>query len=111
MDYAVKDGKPRRVHREEVDVVVRFRKGGEVEPVAVCWKDGRSFYVDEVVAVLPFGPARAGRRTMRFDVRFGGHETQLYLEHRLEDIVARRPDSFVWWVYSYDRTLRKGECG
>ena len=109
MDYRVQDGQPRRVHRECVDVVVRCGRHGEIEPVAVCWKDGRCFYVDEVMGQTPFSPSHHGRRTMTFDVRFGGHETQLYLEHRPANAAAGTSDRFVWWVYSFDRTLRRPE--
>lgn len=80
VEYRTRDGEPRRVHREYVDVVARFSRGGQVEPVAVQWRDGRSFFVDEILGREPFGGTERGKSSERYRVRFGGHETDLYLE-------------------------------
>ena len=29
----------------------RFAKSGDFEPIAVCWKDGRTFPIDEILEV------------------------------------------------------------
>lgn len=110
MEYiTTADGTTRRVHREYVSVVVRFERDGSIEPVTVCWKDGRSFPVDEVMAREPFGPAVKGRRNVRYRVRFGGHETSLYLERSLEGPEAggQGREQLRWWVYAYDQVLSK----
>ena len=107
MDYRTRDGEMQRVHREEVDVLARFGRNGSLEPCIVVLRDCRVFRIDEVVAATGFGAAHHGRRTARFDVRLGARETQLYLEHRLEDPATGMPDRYVWWVYAADGTNRK----
>ena len=105
--YRTTDGEPRRVHKEYVDVVVRFSRDGAIEPVAVQWKDGRSFFIDEVMGEGPFGPERRGRQTMRYQVRFGGHETELYLERRAPRPEVGEDETLRWWVYAYDHGRRR----
>lgn len=98
-------GQRRRVHREFVDVVARFGRDGAIEPVAVMWRDGRSFAIDEVLEMGSFGGMVAGRQTARYRIRFGRHETELYLERREARPQLAQPESLRWWVYAYDATL------
>lgn len=104
-EWKTSDDSRRRVHRECVDVVARFSRFGGIEPVVVQWKDGRSFPIDEVVDEGQFGVMRKGRQVKRYRVRFGGHETDLFLERRAAVPSMGEPDHLVWWVYAYDRTL------
>lgn len=97
-------GARRRVHREYVDVVARFGRDGTLEPVAVLWRDGRSFWVDEVMEAGTFGAATRGRRQARYRVRFGHHETDLYLERRDAVPAVGEAASLRWWVFAYDQT-------
>ena len=53
-----------------------------------------------------FGPVRHGKRTARFDIRLGGRETQLFLEHQLENPATGVVDKYVWWVRAFDGTKR-----
>ena len=53
-----------------------------------------------------FGPVRHGKRTARFDIRLGGRETQLFLEHQLENPATGAADKYVWWVRAFDGTKR-----
>lgn len=106
MDHRAKDGEMRRVHREDVDVYVRFRADGRFEPCIIVLRDCRTFRIDEVIASSGFGQPHHGRRTARFDVRLGGRETQLFLEHRLENPATGTPDKYVWWVRAFDGTQR-----
>ena len=85
MDYRAKDGEMRRVHRETVDVLARFGRDGCLEPCVVVLKDCRAFRIDEVLMASGFGPVHHGKRTARFGIRLGGRETQLVLEHQLEN--------------------------
>lgn len=96
-------GERSRVHREYVDVVARFGRDGSIEPVAVMWRDGRSFPVDEVLYVGEFGAPERGRRIARYDVRFGGHETAMYLERRDASPAAAEPERLRWWVWARDQ--------
>lgn len=99
------EGARRRVHREYVDVVARFDRKGRLEPVIVCWKDGRSFTIDEVIEYGGFSASTRGRQQARYRVRFGGHETNLYLEKRAAMPAMGEPENLRWWVYAYDQTL------
>lgn len=109
MDYLAKDGKMQRFHREEVDVYARFRANGSLEPCVIVLKDCRAFRIDEVLGYYGFGQAHHGKRTARYDIRLGGRETQLYLEHRLENPATGTQDKLVWWVRVFDGTKRRGE--
>ena len=110
MDYRTKDGEMQRVHREEVDVLARFRCDGTLEPCMVVLRDCRAFRIDETSSFTGFGSAHHGKRTARFDVRLGTRETQLYLEHQIEDPATGTPDRYVWWVYAADGTKIKPGC-
>ena len=103
-----------RRHREYVDVVARFGRDGLIEPVCVMWRDGRSFPVDEVLDAGQFGTALRGVQTARYLVRFGGHETDLYLERRAPVPAVSQPERLRWWVNARDVTKpghRPGEDG
>ena len=101
--YRVRDGVQRRIHKEYVDVVAHFTKGGSFEPIAVCWKDGRTFPIDEILEIGAFGPPKHGKREMRYRIRFGGHETELYLERRDGRPMTSEPETLRWWVFAFDR--------
>lgn len=103
MEYRTQgDGSRRRVHREYVDVVARFGRDGSLDPVAVLWRDGRSFRIDEVLERCPFGAPARGRRTARYRVRLGGHETDIYLERRDPVPALGEGERLSWWVYAVD---------
>jgi hypothetical protein len=104
MQYRSIDGKPRRVHKEYVDVVARFSRDGTVEPVAVQWRDGRSFFIDEVLGIEPAAREQRSRETDRYRVRFGGHETDLFLERNAAVPALGTAEVQRWWVYAYDCT-------
>ena len=104
-------GERRRVHREYVDVYARFGRDGAIEPVCIMWKDGRSFSVDEVIESSGFGIMSRGRQSARYRVRFGRHETDLYLERRAPDPAQGTEERLMWWVYAYDVTkIREASC-
>lgn len=96
-------GRRRHVHREEVDVFARICRDGTIEPVRVMWRDGRSFPIDEILEAGQFGPAYRGRQIARYRVRFGRHETDLYLERKIAQPVIGVPECLIWWVYAYDQ--------
>jgi hypothetical protein len=106
-EYRSIEGERRRVHREYVDVYARMGRDGGVDPVTVSWRDGRSFHVDEVLSEGQFGPVRRGRQQKRYRVRFGGHETDLYLERREAVPALEEPPELRWWVYAYDETATR----
>ena len=105
MEYrTLTDGTRVRVHRVDVDVVAHFGRDGTLLPVCVQWIDGRSFTIDEVLDTMPFGTPLRGRETARYRVRFGRHETDLYLERRLPRPEIAEPERLIWWVYATDAT-------
>ena len=65
--------------------MARFGRDGRLESCVVVLKDCRAFRIDEVLMASGFGPVHHGKRTARFDIRPGGRETQLVLEHQLEN--------------------------
>ena len=82
--------------RRYVDVIARWRDDGRIEPLSVCWPDGRSFQVDEIVGTpasdaFPDAPVC----TQRYTVRIGGRLTHLYLERRTE---GKAPPQLRWFV-------------
>lgn len=97
-------GARRRVHREYVDVVARFGRDGDIDPVFVLWRDGRTFHVDEVLERGAFGAETRGRRQARYRVRMGRHETDLWLERRSAVPAVGEAASLRWWVFAYDKT-------
>lgn len=101
--YRVRDGVQRRIHKEYVDVVAHFTKGGSFEPIAVCWKDGRTFPIDEIVETGVFGPLKHGKEDLKYRIRFGDHETELYLERHEARPMSGEPETLRWWVLAFDR--------
>lgn len=95
------------MHRVDVDVVAHFGRDGSIVPVCVQWLDGRSFPVDEVLEAAPFSGPLRGRRSARYRVRFGRHETELYLELRPACPEASAAEELVWWVLARD-TVKPG---
>ena len=93
-----------RRHREYVDVVVRFGRDGAIEPLCVSWRDGRSFVIDEVLETGAFGTSMRGIQTARYRIRFGSHETDLYLERRAPRPEVSEPERLRWWVNARDLT-------
>ena len=73
-----------------VDVLVRWRDDGRIDPLAVIWPDGRKFDIDEVIG-KPM--RRASRQTggtgLRYDVRIGSAHTALFLEDDIKGLSTR----------------------
>lgn len=104
------DGERRRVHREYVEVICRCGRDGFMEPVTVIWRDGRTFHVDEVTGYIPFGPMARGRQSARYDVRFGSHETRIFLERDAADPARGKEETLRWWVEAFDVTKQRAQA-
>jgi hypothetical protein len=78
-----------------VDVVARWHANGYVEPLIVCWPDGRSFQVESVEGTPQSSsfPGVPGR-TLRYTVVVDRHRTHLFLEHGADG----SKDSARWYV-------------
>lgn len=92
-----------RVHKLYVPVVTRHEADGTVTPLVVCWPDGRSFPIDEVLERGELGQPTRGRRQARYRIRMGSHETDLWME-LTEAVPAIGERAKVrWWVFAYDQ--------
>lgn len=67
--------------RKYVDVIARWHESGRVEPMSICWPDGRTFQIDQVIG-KPASSAfeNAPARILRYVVRIGTRTTHLFLE-------------------------------
>ena len=106
MDYLTKNGVRRRVHKMYVNVVVYITDEGRIDPLTVIWPDGRAFRTDEILYRGQPGQMQKGATTARYRVRFGRHETDLYLEHKQDNPALGTPDKLRWWVNAIDATLQ-----
>lgn len=84
---------PRR-RKLYVGLDARVTDEGRIDPLVVCWPDGRRFPIDEVVDRGSFGRPLKGVSTARYTVRFGRRLACLYLER--DERGGRSVDR--WWV-------------
>lgn len=101
MDSKVIDGKRHRVHKEYVDVIARMASDGRLLPLCICWRDGRSFPVEQVLERMGCASARRGTVTELFRISVAGRQTELYLEHHA-GIPGIDGPHVRWWVYALD---------
>ena len=75
---------PDRKVKHYVDVIARMRDDGLVTPLAVCWGDGSTYQVEQVLRPSPVTLPPKGRDdpvlVQEYRVRAMGHVTKLYLE-------------------------------
>lgn len=89
-----------------VDVIVRVRDDGRVIPLSVCWEDGRTFRIDEVIGEpASSAPESASARTLRYAIRIGERRTHLFAERD-----ADRADGALRWYVVLTRP-RRGRRG
>lgn len=99
MGDRIKAGDFRHVaSRRYVDVLCRFARFGEIEPLAVLWPDGHRYDIDEVLGVELVAKSGNGPGQQLWHVRFGGHETDIWLERPAA--MAGNPERMRWWVRS-----------
>lgn len=72
--------------KQYVDVVAHWHDDGRIDPMMVCWPDGRTFQVDCVMgnASSCLGVSPIDSQTTAYRVRIGGKQTILYLERQGE---------------------------
>ena len=100
----IASGKRRRTHKQYVDVLLRNTSNGEDVPYAVCWVDGRTFYIDEIIntTLIPKMPIGSWAWARRYEIRLADHVTNLTMEY-YEDNQAKGELSYTrWWVDAYD---------
>lgn len=107
-----KHGKELYAHKRYVDVLVRNTAEGQLIPFAVCWIDGRTFLIDEVLEMHRAWPSPSRDESKfywitRFDVRIGQHKTEIYQE-RYPDNPDQGENAYTkWWVHALDFRSQK----
>ena len=82
-----------------VDVIMRLRDDGRIVPLSVCWDDGRTFHIDQVLdGPISNAPRSANRRTLRYTVRIGRRRTNLFLECEAGEGAPIATRALRWYV-------------
>ena len=82
-----------------VDVIMRLRDDGRIVPLSVCWDDGRTFHIDQVLdGPISNAPRSANRRTLRYTVRIGRRRTNLFLECEAGEGAPIAARALRWYV-------------
>lgn len=82
-----------------VDVIMRLRDDGRIVPLSVCWDDGRTFHIDQVLdGPIANAPRSANRRTLRYTVRIGRRRTNLFLECEAGEGAPIATRALRWYV-------------
>ena len=82
-----------------VDVIMRLRDDGRIVPLSVCWDDGRTFHIDQVLdGPISNAPRSANRRTLRYTVRIGRRCTNLFLECEAGEGAPIATRTLRWYV-------------
>ena len=82
-----------------VDVIMRLRDDGRIVPLSVCWDDGRTFHIDQVLdGPISNAPRSANRRTLRYTVRIGRRRTNLFLECEAGEGAPIATRTLRWYV-------------
>lgn len=94
--------------KQYVDVIAKWHDDGRIDPLMVCWPDGRTFHVRDV------GPGKAGvasvaeldSQTSVYKVRIGAKPVTLYLERH-----GSNPSSFARWYVLYPEGRKPWKFG
>lgn len=82
-----------------VDAIMRLRDDGRIVPLSVCWDDGRTFHIDQVLdGPISNAPRSANRRTLRYTVRIGRRRTNLFLECEAGEGAPIATRALRWYV-------------
>ena len=63
-----------------VEVIAKFDREGNIEPITVKWEDNTIYQIDRVLDVRRGASLKAGGSGMRYVVRIGNSRTVLYHE-------------------------------
>ena len=68
-------------------------------PLSVCWDDGRTFHIDQVLdGPISNAPRSANRRTLRYTVQIGRRRTNLFLECEAGEGAPIATRALRWYV-------------
>lgn len=96
------DGKPTRRYKRYVEVLVRHTSLGSIIPYAVCWVDGRTYFIDEILNVDDPWPDCKGHWQIRYTIRLADHVTELNLEQAIRDKGSEEIAKERWWVMAVE---------
>jgi len=63
-----------------VAVNARFEPDGQLLPLSITWEDGKEYGIDRVIDVRRAASLKAGGAGIRYHIRIGRTETNLFLE-------------------------------
>lgn len=66
--------------KEYVSILAQIHMDGTIQPLSICLEDGRKFDIDEVKGVCRAASLKAGGCGMRYSIRIGARETNLFDE-------------------------------
>ena len=66
------------MHKEFVEVIVKYTKQRQQIPLKIIWKNGRTFEIDKVLDIRPAPSLKVGGQGMRYTCRIQGKETYLW---------------------------------
>ncbi len=66
------------MHKEFVEVIVKYTKQRQQIPLKIIWKNGRTFEIDKVLDIRPAPSLKVGGQGMRYTCRIHGKETYLW---------------------------------
>ena len=100
----ISHGKKRRTHKQYVDVLLRNSANGEALPYAVCWVDGRIYFIDEILSqtIVPKMPLGTWAWARRYEIRLADHVTTLTVEHYPDNQAIGELSYNRWWVNAFD---------
>ena len=66
--------------KEYISVTARFDPDGNLLPMKIHWKDGRSFDIDKILDIRYAASLKAGGAGIRYSCRIMGQQKYLFLE-------------------------------
>lgn len=66
------------MHKEFVEVIVKYTKQRQQIPLKIIWKNGKTFEIDKVLDIRPAPSLKVGGQGMRYTCRIHGKETYLW---------------------------------
>lgn len=102
------NGKSLRLYKRYVDVLLHHTSLGGMVPYAVCWVDGRTYFIDEVMNVDDPWPDGRGHWQARYKIRLADHVADLYLEQAICDKDSDEIAKERWWVMAVEH--RDQDC-
>ena len=65
-------------HKAFVDVLVSHTRDGNKVPQALTFEDGKTYFIDRVVAVQRRAATKVGGTGIRYTIRIGNNDTYLF---------------------------------